>query len=205
MIILPRSIQSSRVAIFFLIATNCLPLFGVLFFDWSLLQIFILYWLESAIVGFYFILKIVQTSKWASVVMVPFFIIHYGGFMLGHLIFICAFFARETYTTLLPPAEWWAPIIYAALIPFVGLFISHGISFYTNFYKKERASNLALSWAAPYRRIMVMHFTIVIGGLLVAILQEPTAGLVFLIVAKTIVDVSSHIREHSPKRKARNA
>jgi len=36
-----------------LILSNLVPLFGVLFFGWSISTILILYWSENAIIGFY--------------------------------------------------------------------------------------------------------------------------------------------------------
>jgi Family of unknown function (DUF6498) len=51
--VLPLSI-----AALFLIAVNTIPLFGVLFFGWSLFSIMFLYWLENGIVGFFNVFKI---------------------------------------------------------------------------------------------------------------------------------------------------
>lgn len=47
-----RRTATSRSAILLLVA-NAIPLVGVAFFDWSLLTILVLYWLENGIVGFW--------------------------------------------------------------------------------------------------------------------------------------------------------
>ena len=47
------------ITVLFLIAVNLIPLFGVLFFGWSLFSIMFLYWIENGIIGFFNILKIV--------------------------------------------------------------------------------------------------------------------------------------------------
>ena len=46
------------ITVLFLIAVNLIPLFGVLFFGWSLFSIMFLYWIENGIIGFFNILKI---------------------------------------------------------------------------------------------------------------------------------------------------
>src|SRR3989338_5535015 len=95
-----------------LIIANLIPLMGVLFFNWSLFSILILYWVESAVIGFYTILKMIVSSVFSKgerkfsnklmqtravnilykafmiIFQIPFFSIHYGMFMFGHLIFI---------------------------------------------------------------------------------------------------------------------
>jgi Family of unknown function (DUF6498) len=42
----------------FLVAVNMWPLYGVLFFGWSLFSIIFLYWIENGIIGFFNIFKI---------------------------------------------------------------------------------------------------------------------------------------------------
>ena len=42
---------------------------------------------------------------------------------------------------------------------------------------------------APYRRIVVLHITIIASGFLLGALEEPVAGLVLLVVLKTLFDL----------------
>jgi hypothetical protein len=53
-----RRTATSRSAILLLVA-NVIPIIGVLFFDWSLLTILVLYWLENGIVGLWNVPKII--------------------------------------------------------------------------------------------------------------------------------------------------
>ncbi len=46
------------ISVLFLIAVNMMPLFGVLFFGWSLFSVMFLYWIENGIIGFFNIFKI---------------------------------------------------------------------------------------------------------------------------------------------------
>jgi hypothetical protein len=77
-----------------LIAANLVPLAGVLFFGWDLAGVLVLFWAESAVIGFYTALKMAVVGKLAALLAVPFFIGHFGGFMAGHFLFIYAFFVR---------------------------------------------------------------------------------------------------------------
>ena len=64
-----RRTATSRSAIVLLVA-NLIPLVGVLFFNWSLLTILVLYWIENGIVGFWNVPKIVM-AQGSMVTMIP--------------------------------------------------------------------------------------------------------------------------------------
>jgi hypothetical protein len=85
-------------------------------------------------------------------------------------------------------------------IPLAALFISHGVSFVSNFIggrEYERTSVAALM-AAPYSRIMVMHLTVLFGGWVVLLLNNPVPALALLVLLKTAMDLRAHAREHDP-------
>jgi Family of unknown function (DUF6498) len=48
----------------------------------------------------------------------------------------------------------------------------------------------------PYKRIMVMHITLIVGGFLTLILRTLQPALLLLIILKTGVDLRAHLREH---------
>jgi len=56
-----RRTATSRSALVLLVA-NAIPVVGVLFFDWSLLTILVLYWLENGIIGFWNVPKILMAK-----------------------------------------------------------------------------------------------------------------------------------------------
>ena len=47
----------------------------------------------------------------------------------------------------------------------------------------------------PYKRILVLHITIIIGGGLAQMLGSPLPALLVLIVGKTLLDLREHNRE----------
>ena len=188
-----------------LVAANLLPLAGVLLLGWDLAHVMVLYWAESAIIGVYTVLKLCVVAKLLAVFAVPFFIGHFGGFMAGHFIFVYLVFVRGMQSG--PPdlgaldglIEVFQPLWPALL----ALAVSHGISFAVNFigrreYSGETIQTLML---APYRRIIVMHLTIIFGGGLVMLLETPAPALALLVLLKTAVDLRSHRREHAATAK----
>ncbi len=181
-----------------LILANTIPLFGVLFFGWDLFAIIFLYWLESAVIGFYNIFKLKKVARKGAFFIIPFFIVHYGGFMLGHLVFIFAIFTPET-SSLLPSVETIINLLQLVSISLIALFISHGYSFFHNFINKKEYENRedGEQMMIPYKRIVIMHITIIVSGFLVMISGEGIIMLTILILLKTMVDIRAHTQEHA--------
>ncbi len=193
---------SSQISLIALMVANSVPLWGVLFYGWDLFQILCIYWLESAIVGFYNIFKMIIVDKLLSIIFVPFFIVHYGGFMTVHLILLFGFFAPpgfESQGSFFPSREIILPLLYTSSLPFISLFISHGISFFYNFLGKQeyKHAKSGTQMEAPYKRIMIMHITILFGGWLVLLFQNKVYALLILIALKTATDIYAHKKEHA--------
>ena len=182
-----------------LVAANMLPLLGVLLGGWTLAEMMVLFWAESAVIGFYNLFKIAVVAKWWAPFPALFFTGHFGGFMSLHFLFIYEIFVRGM------GAEYPAPGVVDALTPLLthlwpallALFVSHGVSFAMNFiargeYKRAKVASLM---SAPYVRIVVMQFTIIFGGWVVMLLQNPLPALVLLIVLKVIADLHAHYGE----------
>ncbi len=184
-----------------LIVANLVPLVGVLFFDWSLFTIMFFFWLESAVIGFFNILKLVIVANILSIIMVPFFVVHYGAFMSGHLVFIFALFSPDemSFSGFFPPPDLLISHIMNVWPAFLGACLSHGISFFYNFIgKKEfRRSTPEKQMMAPYGRIILMHLTIIFGGWLILALGAPILALVLLIGLKIVSDARAHHKEHA--------
>jgi hypothetical protein len=60
-------------------------------------------------------------------------------------------------------------------------------------YRRVTAGELTF---APYRRLVVLHVTIVFGGLVISMMGVPALVLVILIGLKTAMDLAFHVREH---------
>ena len=212
----------SNLPLISLLVANALPVVGVLCFGWDAFSIVLLYWSENVVVGFYNVLKMVfvkvqhPLEHLGKLFMIPFFIIHYGGFTAVHGMFVLLFFNqdKEGFSPF-PPGDTW-PCFLAfvqllinvirqaiSIIPpnmmyaIAGLFVSHGISFsYNYFYKGERQrTSLQKLMGQPYGRIVVLHIAIIFGGFLTMAMGSPIGVLLILILLKTVIDVKLHLRE----------
>ena len=154
--------------------------------------------------------------------MAVFFAFHYGLFWLVHGVFVLVLPSflgvSSALSGPLPPALIGPPDLFgvdvgvgpAAVGPFgildwsavgaaaVGLFVSHGVSFFVNYLwgGEFRTRAAAAQMVAPYGRLVVLHVTILFGGFAIAFLGAPILLLVILVVLKTLLDLRFHLREH---------
>ena len=204
-----------------LVAANAVPLYGVAFAGWDAFSIVLLYWAENLIIGFYNILKIafVKVDKPAEhlgkLFMIPFFMVHYGGFCAVHGLFVLVLFGKKVemisakgphlpcffiFLELLfnVVRQLFAIVPAAFIFAFATLFISHGISFVYNYLIKGEYlhTNGQQLMGSPYSRIVVLHVAIIAGAFLTMAIGSPEAILIVLVVLKTIIDIKLHLREH---------
>ena len=184
-----------------LVAANLVPLAGVFFFDWQVADIMLLFWFESAIVGFYNVLKMFRIAGPAAIFTSIFFLAHFGGFMSVHLLFIFGLFIEEAGRSA-SLAE--VATIFKTLWPAIlALFVSHGFSYRQNFLGRQEYRHLTIGeqMGKPYARIVVMHLTIIFGGFMVMALDSRLLALSLLVGLKIIVDVTAHNKSHAAIRK----
>ncbi|HEY3042582.1 MAG TPA: DUF6498-containing protein [Vicinamibacterales bacterium] len=183
-----------------LIAANLVPLAGVLFFGWDLASVVVLFWAESAVIAFYTVLKMSVVGKFAALLMVPFFVGHFGGFMAGHFLLIYALFVRgATAAGPAPGAREALQSVFSPLwIPLAALFISHGVSFFDNFLGRREYAGTTMNalMVAPYNRIVVMQIALIFGGWIILLLKSPVPALALLILLKMVLDFTAHRKEH---------
>jgi hypothetical protein len=175
---------------------NLVPLGGVFLFNWQVADIMLLFWLESAIIGFFNILKMFRICGPVAIFYSIFFTGHFGAFMSVHLMFIFALFIEDegTSASLIEVAS-----VFVSLWPAIlALFISHAFSYSRNFLGRQEYLKLTIKdqMQKPYNRIVLMHVTIIFGGFLILALNATVPVLVLLILMKTIVDAKAHVKEH---------
>lgn len=146
----------------------------------------------------------------AKVLLIPFFLFHYFFFCAGHGVFVFGMFpdddgfftqpdSFEMLATLFQAVEIFAtPLAWAA----AALLVSHLVSFVVNYiggeeYRRFGPQQLMMQ---PYRRIVVLHLTIIFGGFAVMALAQPVWLLVVMVAIKVAVDLKMHLREHRPQR-----
>jgi hypothetical protein len=195
-------------SVIFLILMNMIPVVGVFTFGWDVGTLLLLYWLESIVIGLLNVPKILsaqgvaQSSRGSrkagfggKLFLSLFFTVHFGGFSLGHYLFLDSFFKS------VPPLNELMNNVLSAqglLFAMLGLFISHLFSMVRNFYGKgeylTRSPNSQMF--LPYGRVFIMHFVIILGGALVQAFGAPILALLLLVVLKTGIDLVSHAAEH---------
>jgi len=191
-------------SLFALLLANAVPIIGVVFLGWTVFPLMLLYWLENVVVGGFNVAKLVFNKPsepvfWAAkLFLVPFFIVHFGGFTYVHGALLIALFGPkgtqsfELLTTV--PAAIRANQLGWAVF---SLLLSHGLSFFWNYMRNgeyQRASLQALMMQ-PYSRVIVLHLTVLFGGWIVMLLGSPTLALVLLVVLKTGADLRGHKTE----------
>ena len=194
--------DASSVPITALILANLVPLVGVVFWGWNLSSIMVLYWCESAIIGLYSMAKLIVIAQWLSVLAIPLFWGHFIGFMAAHFLFInLVFINRGMNTRGMDQFSALTPIFNEIWLSLLALTVSHGISFYMNFVRRKEyeSGNVIGLMLAPYKRVAIMHCTVLLGGFGSLLLGEPAIALIVLIAMKLLMDSRSHLKEHQPR------
>lgn len=184
-----------------LVLANAVPVVGAFFWGWDLANVMVLYWAESAVIGFFNICKIIVIGRWAALLAAPFFAGHFGGFMAVHFLFLYSLFVKGPQN--LGDAdlsEVWQ--MFTLLWPALAvLFISHAYSFFVNFIgrKEYRSRTVQTQMSEPYRRIVFMHLVLIVGGGLTMVLGGSAPVLMLVIAIKVWVDVHAHLKERAKR------
>ena len=179
-----------------LIAANLAPVGGVLFFAWTIEDVLLLYWAESAVIGIYNLARMWVIGRWKILLLGPFFLVHYSGFMAGHLFFIYALVISSSDVSVSASGILDQLLLLSPAL--IALLISHGVSFFFNFLgeKEYETTSLSEQLNAPYRRIVVMHITIMLGSLLVMAMDNKLLFVVSMMALKVGLDLRAHLGEH---------
>ncbi len=209
-------------SIWMLVGANLIPLFGVVFWEWSTFEVVALYWLENVVLGGVNILKMITCSPSQDqefgneagnlnhrikVFLVPFFTFHYGFFCFVHGIFVFALLGEKDGNGGMmsqgPGLGGLSQLVERAVEQggkwaVLALVLSHLFSFATNYlgkgeYRRISAPQLMF---APYARIVVLHVAILFGAFAIVAMGSPILLLVLLILGKILIDVAMHNRSH---------
>lgn len=212
------NLSRDRIALAFLVAVNLIPIAGVLWLEWDLASIIILYWLENLVIGFYTIVKMLHLQGLGALFPAAFFSLHYGAFCGVHGIFVLTLTGGEGLGDQLFPSgedNWPAHLVFiqmlvravqyildtaapGVVLAWLGLFLSHGLSLLLNYFQggEYRNSEIKTLMSAPYKRIAVLHVAIIAGGWGIQALGSPLALLIALVVLKIALDITLHRRAH---------
>ncbi len=204
-----------------LVLVNLITITMAVWFSWNLLDLLWAYWWQSIIIGFFSFLKILLLKDFSSkgftfsayagtkankkeiklpkgkinVFVAFFFAFHYGIF---HIVY--AFFLANL------PFEISANFSYVAFAALL-FFINHLFSFLYYMKMPKKRENIGTVMFAPYKRIVPMHFTLLLGGFLYSVLLLGAVSRILLVVflfIKTATDLAAHSMEHAPAANGAN-
>ena len=209
-----------------LVPINLVPIGGVLWFDWSVTDILLLYGTESVAIGIVNVARMIASDtgnlfagysaaatgsrrnglmeiagsmiplRGMKLVIIPFFGIHYGLFCFAHISAIAFLLPGELHGLDFPPPD----ITNVGFwVTAAAIFASHIFSFFTNFIGKGeyRRTGLITLMNRPYGRIVVMQVTIIAGAALATHFGAPLAALLVLVLMKTAIDLRLHQQERA--------
>ena len=197
-----------------LVLLNAVPVHGVLYWGWHSFDLIFLYWLENLIIGLFTVLRFLVRRYQHPIefifpaILAPFFALHYGMFCFGHGSFIISLFGRTLPNGLseLGIPEIILPVIESRHLfwPVMALFCYQVLDWVRDTVERGLGSNnIKDLMIAPYRRIIVLHITIIASGFALGALNEPLMGLFILIFFKTGFDIYHWRKDEQNALKAR--
>jgi hypothetical protein len=191
-----------------LVAANLLALWGVAAWGWPVFPVLLLFWLENVVIGVLNVMRMLlvdpgDLALWAGkLFLVPFFCFHYGMFTQIHGAFVLSLFGGKDYAAdgiSIMPALARAVHDYHLWLPLAALAASHLFSFCWNYMLRGeyQRAELGMLMAQPYLRILVLHVTIIFGGLAAMALGSPLWALLLLLALKIWIDLKAHLRERN--------
>lgn len=188
------------------VGTNLIPLVGALVAGWDGLSIMMLYWLETAVIGFWLIVLVGSSpvdplgEKFAGkgldgIGLAAFVTAHAGIFMAVHLFLLLGLFGTSRPGFMTDP-RWliWELVVNRGFwMPLLALFVIRGIFAIADRRAGVPTGPVIISF---YVRILVMQFTVLLGGwiLLIALpfgLDHSIGGVALLVMLKTAAEFSA--------------
>ena len=199
---------------------NAVPLVGVLYFEWSAINVLVLYWFENLMIGFCTLIRLVLHRRWtrkrgywrhsnrlgiqvnnkpAEMGLIGEYATGTFGFTLGHGIFVGAI-AMIVHQNYPDQPMWqlsWAQVFRGAMA--IAAFL--GIELVIDLTRIRSASFAAIRDYAQARmgRIIVLHLAIIFGMMGMAWSGSPMAVLYVLIGLKTLADLLGVATRGAPK------
>jgi hypothetical protein len=140
-----------------------------------------------------------------KIFLAAFFTLHYGGFCLGHGVFLASFFGRGADGVFDTVGGMLARMLHepVVVVALAALLVSHGWSFFRNYigrgeYQRVEAGDLM---TGPYKRIVFTHVFIICGGFLLTSLKSHLLPMLLFVGMKTGFDLYFHRREHRGQSK----
>ncbi len=186
------------------IAAAVVVAYGVLVLNWSVFVVIALFWFENVVIGVLNVAKmlIVGVRMGAvgiigAVALGSFFVVHYGMFTVGHGALLAQLFGRAelggSLNGLFEPAARMLDYLLTdrdAWFAVLGITLLQ-VAVFFRWWGTSRSDPLPVPglMLAPYGRVIILHVTLIVGGILAALLQAPVLGALMLVALKLVFDV----------------
>ncbi len=188
-----------------LLLSNFLTIAWALFEGWRVIDVMLVYWVQSVVIGYYNYHRIMNLKEFSTEnfamnnrrpdptpetkkKVAGFFALHYGAFHAVYLGFILSQESGEVGLSSLG--------IIACIVAFV---FNHRYSYqYNRDRDSQRVPNIGTIMFFPYARIVPMHLTI---GLAASLGNSSVKALLIFLSLKTVADVIMHMVEHADARR----
>ena len=185
-------------------ASAAMITYGVLVLDWSVFIVIALFWLENVVIGIFNVARMLisgvrlgRVGLIAALALSAFFTVHYGMFTVVHGVFVVMLFGQPelggSMSGLFGPLVRMVDYLLAdreAWFAAVGITLLQATAFFRwTIASRAHPAVLPALMFAPYGRIMILHFTVIASGLLVAMLKLPVLGALLLVGLKLVFDI----------------
>ena len=170
------------------VATNAIPLIGVIWFGWNVYEVLLLYWFENVAIGLMHAARLgigTQTNNakggWGTTI---FFCMHYGFFTLVHGLFVFIYFGVMSDGIL--------NLRGSLTVPILSIFGWQLLSLVLDIRETQgfKGQEPNMMMFAPYPRVFALHVAVLLGGFLIGSLGAPVWALAALVAVKTVSDVA---------------
>ena len=195
-----------RVDLTLAIAAAVIVAYGVIVLDWSVFVVVALFWFENVVIGVLNVAKMLVSGARlgslgliAALALATFFTVHYGMFTVGHGVFVASLFGKaelggslnglfaplgRMLGYLIADRDGWFAAVSIAVLQAAAF-----LRWWTA--TREQPAALPALMFAPYGRIVILHVTVIAGGVLVEMLRQPVLGALLLIALKLAFDIAS--------------
>ncbi|MGL4558285.1 MAG: DUF6498-containing protein [Afipia sp.] len=198
-----------------LILSNLVPLLGILFWGWDTFVLLCLYCLETAVIGFWTILRAATMSRdpgsaagrsiAGSLALAGFFTVHAGLFMSVHMLFIYSLFAgpwagrihdaRDFIRLIVIGKDLWIPLL-ALFVGQGAVFINDAVNRFVFAKVPQTNADTGEIMGGFYKRIVIMHVAIMAGAFIAQAIGT-AAPLIVLVLLKIAIEIKFQMKARS--------
>lgn len=187
-----------------IVAGGLVPIWGVLHYGWDAVQVVILYWIETLIVGVFTHQRLLGVERQSRQDRdgpfrnSGFFVMHYGLFCLVHGVFAVLLAilvmadgdAGAVWRATLANRDFWSAV--------VGVGLMQTMIFWREWVRPQawRTADGTAEMFRPYGRVLAMHFMVLAGFLLIGLTNAPMLMVLILCGAKLVVDLLLELWPH---------